>query len=182
MMPALLTSTSSGPAASRKRSKESSSATSSSKPAPRPAGSAAAARSASSPSRSPIATRAPRAASAWAVAKPMPRAAPVIATTRVTRGTLCGLGRPRRSLARERGRVTHRVVALAPAHEADAAIGLEDALPDVGEAVEALALRHRDELRPRDLLVAQRLGDRLAVEDQVARAALEQAVGPRGAV
>src|SRR3954451_2960082 len=181
MIPALLTSTSSGPAASRKRANESSSVTSSWWPVASPA-SRAAACSASSPSRSPIATRAPRPARTCAVAKPMPLAAPVMATTRVTRGTLCALWRARRSLARERRRVAHRVVALAAAHEANAAVCLEDALLDLAEALEALALRHRHELRARDLLVPQRLQHRLAVHDHVARAAFEEAVRPRVAI
>src|SRR4051812_36911264 len=166
MIPALFTSTSSGPAApaaSRKRANESSSVTSSSCPL---AGCAppsdAAAASASAPSRSPIATRAPRALRACAVASPIPRAAPVIATTRFTLWTLCRLGRARRSLARERGRMRRGVVALAAADEAHAAVGLEDPLLDLVEAVEALALRHRYELRARDLLMAQRAHHGLA--------------------
>src|SRR5262249_31185070 len=84
MIPALLTMTSSGPswrsASSRKARRELRSVTSSGSatvPPPRPA----AVCSASARSRSPIATRQPLRTSAVAVALPMPRAPPVIATT-----------------------------------------------------------------------------------------------------
>ena len=92
MMPALLTSTSSGPkrssAASTKASKESRRVTSSANPAALGPISAAAC-SASSASRSPIATFMPSRAKACAVALPMPRAAPVIAATWPTRMRGC---------------------------------------------------------------------------------------------
>src|SRR6185436_9323082 len=84
MIPALLISASSGPSwasvSSRKRSNDSRSVTSSGS-ASVPPPSSSAVRSASSTSRSPIATRAPLRTSAAAVARPIPRAPPVIATT-----------------------------------------------------------------------------------------------------
>ena len=84
MIPALLTITSIGPswrsASSRKASKEARSVTSSGS-ATVPPPSAAAVCSASARSRSPIATRQPLRTSAAAVALPIPRAPPVIATT-----------------------------------------------------------------------------------------------------
>jgi hypothetical protein len=57
-------------------------------PAPSPIASAAPA--AASPSRSPRQTRAPRAASSSAVARPIPRAAPVTATTACSRSIFAG--------------------------------------------------------------------------------------------
>ena len=54
----------------------------------------AAARIAASPSRSPMATRAPRPASSRAVASPMPRAPPVIAATRPGSGRMLRRMRP----------------------------------------------------------------------------------------
>jgi hypothetical protein len=84
MIPALLTSTSTGPSvrstSSRKRANEARSHTLSSKASTLPPSSEAALR-ASSASRSPMPTRTPWRASARAVALPMPRAAPVMATT-----------------------------------------------------------------------------------------------------
>src|SRR4051812_15035156 len=84
MIPALLTTTSIGPswrsASSRKASKEARSVTSSAS-ATVPPPSPAAVSSASVRSRSPIATRQPLRTSAAAVALPIPRAPPVIATT-----------------------------------------------------------------------------------------------------
>src|SRR6187399_181890 len=84
MIPALLITTSSGPssrsAASRKAAKEPRSVTSSGS-AMVPPPSSPAVCSASSRSRSPMATRQPLRTSAVAVALPMPRAPPVIATT-----------------------------------------------------------------------------------------------------
>src|SRR4051794_32154681 len=92
MIPALLTTMSSGPssrsAASRKAAKEPRSVTSSARatvPPPRPAAVA----SASFNSRSPIATRQPLRTSAVAVALPIPRAPPVIATTLPLRFCRC---------------------------------------------------------------------------------------------
>ena len=89
MIPALFTSTSSGPsrssAASRKAEKEAVSVTSSRRPAarsPRPAAVAVAWAS----SRSPMATRAPRRTSSVAIAAPIPRAPPVTATVRPASG------------------------------------------------------------------------------------------------
>src|SRR3954452_21956941 len=82
--PALLITTSTGPswrsASSRKLANEPRSLTSSASPTLPPPSSAAAA-SASEESRSPIATRQPLPTSARAVALPIPRAPPVIATT-----------------------------------------------------------------------------------------------------
>src|SRR3954451_9485825 len=82
--PALLTTTSTGPscrsASSRKRAKEARSVTSSASPIVPPPSSAATA-SARAGSRSPMATRQPLPTSARAVVLPIPRAAPVIATT-----------------------------------------------------------------------------------------------------
>src|SRR3954453_21759975 len=149
MIPALFTSTSSGPAASRKPANDSSSVTSSSWPVAAPP-SEAAAPSASPPSRSPIATRAPRLLSACAVASPIPRAAPVIATTRVTAWTLCGgraAGLPRRRLARRCGRVLGHVVRHALAQERDRAVGLEHGGADVVERLVALPARDRLQFR-----------------------------------
>ena len=84
MIPALLTITSRGPswrsASSRNPSKEARSLTSSAK-ATLPPPSPAAVCSASGRSTSPIATRQPRRTNASAVALPIPRAPPVIATT-----------------------------------------------------------------------------------------------------
>ncbi len=84
MIPALLTSTSSGPrrlsTASRNSVKLAWSVTSSGRPIVSDPSSEAV-RSASGPSMSPIATRAPLAISAAAVARPIPRPPPVIATT-----------------------------------------------------------------------------------------------------
>src|SRR6185295_10776424 len=84
MIPALLITTSTGPssrsAASRKVAKEVRSVTSSGK-ATMPPPSPAAVSSARARSRSPIATRQPLRTSAIAVALPIPRAPPVIATT-----------------------------------------------------------------------------------------------------
>ena len=96
MMPALLTSTSTGPTSAvsrRNSSHEVRSVTSSSAPTTRPparwtAGSAeisAATDRTSAASRSPIATRAPWRANRSAVARPMPRAPPVTRTERVLR-------------------------------------------------------------------------------------------------
>src|ERR1700704_4090845 len=91
MIPALLTTTSSGPssrsASSRKAAKELRSVTSSANATVPPPSSAAVA-SASSRSRSPIATRQPLRTSAVAVALPIPRAPPVIATTLPPRESL----------------------------------------------------------------------------------------------
>ena len=84
MMPALLTSTSIGPScdstASRKWAKSARFVTSTGSAITLPPSSRAVA-SAVARSTSPIATFAPRFSSARAVARPMPRAAPVIATT-----------------------------------------------------------------------------------------------------
>src|SRR4051794_4585607 len=84
MIPALLITASSGPscrsASSRKRSKEARSVTSSGR-ATVPPQSGPAVCAASSSWRSPMATRQPFAISACAVALPIPRAPPVIATT-----------------------------------------------------------------------------------------------------
>src|SRR3954471_16026619 len=182
MIPALFTSASSGPSrsvvASRKAPNESSSVTSSSKPAASP-GSDSAAASAADASRSPIATRCPRMASACAVASPIPRAAPVIATTFDTAGTLGSARLARRSHARGRRWLCHGVVALALPGESDGPVGLEYGIVDVGQAVDALPLRHREELRPRDLLVPQRTAGDLAVLDQIGGRALEHPVGKR---
>jgi hypothetical protein len=84
MIPALLIITSIGPSrsstASMKPSTDVRSVTSSGK-AKHPPAISSAVRRASSASMSPIATRAPRRVRAIAVALPMPRAAPVMATT-----------------------------------------------------------------------------------------------------
>lgn len=71
-------------ASSRKAAKELSSVTLSAGPTA-PCPTSAAARRASSASRSPIATRQPAPAQARAVARLIPRAAPVMATTRPSR-------------------------------------------------------------------------------------------------
>src|SRR3954454_2239236 len=186
MIPALFTSTSSGPSrsalASRKRAKESSSVTSSSKPAAVPESRSAAA-AASSPSRSPIATECPRSASAWAVARPIPRAAPVIDTTFVIAGTLGSSPRRARCLlARGRRRVLLRPILDTRALEPDGAIGLEDRRADRLQRVVSLSLRDRAKLGLRDLLAPHRAVHELAVLDQIARRALEHPVGPRIAV
>src|SRR3954471_20789291 len=172
MIPALFTSASSGPsrsvAASRKAPNESSSVTSSSKPAASP-GSDSAAASAADASRSPIATRCPRVASACAVASPIPRAAPVIATTLDTRLTLSGSARrARRLLPRGRGRVFFGPVLDALALEPDVAVCLEDRRADLLERVVPLPLRDRAQLGPRDLLAPHRASHELAVPDEVA--------------
>ena len=82
MIPALLISTSTGPswdsASSRNRANDSRSVTSRLSATAVGPSSLAVARAASR-SRSPIATRIPTRGSAWAVARPIPRAAPVIA-------------------------------------------------------------------------------------------------------
>ena len=84
MMPALLMSTSTGPSvrstSSRKCANEARSQTLSANASTLPPSSSAVLR-ASSTSRSPMPTRAPWRASARAVALPIPRAAPVMATT-----------------------------------------------------------------------------------------------------
>src|SRR5436305_360362 len=93
MIPALLMTTSSWPSsrsdASRKAEKEPRSVTSSER-ATLPPPSSAAVCSASAKSRSPIATRQPLRTSAVAVALPIPRAPPVIATTLPLRDCRCG--------------------------------------------------------------------------------------------
>ncbi len=92
MIPALFTSTSSGPscssAASRKALNEARSVTSSSS-ATALAPSSSAVRVAASRSTSPIATRMPWRRNAAAVARPMPRAAPVIAAVSPARMRGC---------------------------------------------------------------------------------------------
>ena len=85
MIPALFTSTSTGPrrasAASRNAAKDAASVTSRANPAARSPSSAAVAVELCS-SRSPMATLAPRRTTSVAIAAPIPRAPPVTATTR----------------------------------------------------------------------------------------------------
>src|SRR4051794_4522718 len=92
MIPALLTSTSSGPSfsstPSRKAAKDSRRVTSSSNGST-PAPSSTAVCSAAARSRSPMPTFMPWRTKAWAVARPIPRAPPVMAATRPVRIRAC---------------------------------------------------------------------------------------------
>src|SRR5207344_3462705 len=166
MIPALLTTTSTGPSwrsvSSRKAANDSRSVTSSGSaivPPPRPA----AVCSASSSSRSPMATRQPLRTSAAVVALPIPRAPPVIATTLPLR--------------------LRRSFAILPSSSSSGALGRRLVDGDHGGSAEADVVLQRG-LRPLDLallgLAAQLPGqlralrqpgraERVALGDQPAR-------------